>query len=90
LIVLDEPTVALSLKEVRKVLDFVHKIKEGGKACIYISHTITDVYEIADRFIVLDRGEVVASINKGDTTLQDLDAFLLDFAHGRRDKKEES
>src|SRR5690606_38863766 len=37
LIVLDEPTVALSLKEVQKVINFVHKIKEGGKACIYIS-----------------------------------------------------
>lgn len=86
LIVLDEPTVALSLKEVRKVLDFVHKIKEGGKACIYISHTLADVYEIADRFIVLDRGEVVASIDKGDTTLKELDAFLLDFAHGLKDK----
>jgi simple sugar transport system ATP-binding protein len=86
LIVLDEPTVALSLKEVRKVLDFVHKIKDGGKACIYISHTIADVYEIADRFIVLDRGQVVASIDKGDTSLKELDAFLLDFAHGLRDK----
>lgn len=84
LIVLDEPTVALSLKEVRKVLDFVHRIKEAGKACIYISHTIPDVYEVADRFIVMDRGEIVASINKEDTTLEKLDAFLLDFAHGLR------
>jgi simple sugar transport system ATP-binding protein len=86
LIVLDEPTVALSLKEVRKVLDFVHQIKRAGKACIYISHTIADVYEVADRFIVVDRGEIVASINKEDTTLEKLDAFLLDFAHGLRDK----
>jgi simple sugar transport system ATP-binding protein len=86
LIVLDEPTVALSLKEVRKVLDFVHRIKEGGKACIYISHTIADVYEIADRFIVLDRGEVVGSIEKATTSRQDLDEFLLDYSHGRKDK----
>ena len=64
LIILDEPTVALSLKEVRKVLNFVHKIKEAGKASIYISHNITDVYEISDRFIVIDRGEIVASIAK--------------------------
>ncbi len=84
LIVLDEPTVALSLKEVRKVLDFVHQIKRGGKACVYISHTIADVYEIADRFIVLDRGEVVGSIEKAHTTRQELDEFLLDFSHGRR------
>jgi simple sugar transport system ATP-binding protein len=84
LIVLDEPTVALSLKEVRKVLDFVHQIKTAGKACIYISHSIADVYEIADRFIVLDRGEVVGSIDKSTVTRDELDEFLLDFSLGRR------
>ncbi len=86
LIVLDEPTVALSLKEVHKVLNFVNKIKEGGKACIYISHNIQDVYEIADRFVVLDRGEVVASIDKDKTSLKALDEFLLEYAHGLKDK----
>lgn len=85
-IVLDEPTVALSLKEVQKVLNFVHKIKEGGKACIYISHSIADVYEIADRFAVLDRGEVVANIAKKDISLKALDEFLLEYAHGMKDK----
>ncbi len=88
LIVLDEPTVALSLKEVRKVLNFVHKIKEGGKACIYITHAIQDVYEVADRFIVLDRSEVVASIPKANMSLKELDEFLLEYAHGLKDKRE--
>jgi simple sugar transport system ATP-binding protein len=78
--------VALSLKEVRKVLNFVHKIKEGGKACIYISHSIQDVYEIADRFVVLDRGEIVASITKSDISLKELDEFLLEYAHGLKDR----
>jgi simple sugar transport system ATP-binding protein len=88
LIILDEPTTALSLKEVRKVLNFVHKIKEGGKACIYISHDIQDVYEISDRFVVIDRGEIVASIMKRDITLKALDDFLLEYAHGLKDKEE--
>jgi simple sugar transport system ATP-binding protein len=86
LIVLDEPTVALSLKEVHKVLNFVHKIKEGGKACIYISHSIADVYEISDRFVVMDRGEIVANIAKKDITLKALDEFLLEYAHGLKDE----
>jgi simple sugar transport system ATP-binding protein len=86
LIILDEPTVALSLKEVQKVLNFVHKIKETGKACIYISHSIADVYEISDRFTVMDRGEVVANIAKKDITLKALDEFLLEYAHGMKDK----
>jgi len=86
LIILDEPTVALSLKEVRKVLNFVHKIKEGGKASIYISHNLTDVYEISDRFIVIDRGEIVASISKAKISLKELDEFLLEYSHGLKDK----
>jgi simple sugar transport system ATP-binding protein len=88
LIILDEPTVALSLKEVRKVLNFVHKIKDSGKACIYISHDIQDVYEISDRFIVMDRGEIVADIVKKDISLKALDEFLLEYAHGLKDKEE--
>jgi simple sugar transport system ATP-binding protein len=88
LIILDEPTVALSLKEVRKVLNFVHKIKEGGKAGIYISHDLQDVYEISDRFVIMDRGEVVANIPKKDISLKALDEFLLEYAHGLKDKDE--
>ncbi|MFC1974946.1 ATP-binding cassette domain-containing protein [Chloroflexota bacterium] len=87
LIVLDEPTVALSLKEVQKVLDFVHKIKDAGKACVYISHDIQDVYEISDRFVIMDRGEIVASIVKKDISLTALNEFLLEYAHGLKDKE---
>jgi simple sugar transport system ATP-binding protein len=86
LIILDEPTVALSLKEVAKVLNFVHKIKEAGKACIYISHAMADVYEISDRFIILDRGEIVSDVAKKDISLKALDEFLLEYSHGMKDK----
>jgi simple sugar transport system ATP-binding protein len=88
LIILDEPTVALSLKEVAKVLNFVHKIKQGGKACIYISHAMADVYEISDRFVIMDRGEIVADIAKKDISLKALDEFLLEYSHGMKDKVE--
>jgi len=89
LIVLDEPTVALSLKEVRKVLDFVHRIKEAGKACIYITHTIPDVYEVSDRFVVLDRGEIVGDIEKASlSSVKELDEYLLEYSHGHRDQKD--
>ncbi len=87
LIILDEPTVALSLKEVSKVLNFVHKIKEAGKASVYISHDIQDVYEISDRFVIMDRGEIVASIAKADISLRALSDFLLEYAHGLKDRE---
>jgi simple sugar transport system ATP-binding protein len=86
LIILDEPTVALSLKEVRKVLNFVHKIKSAGKACIYISHSLADVYEISDRFVILDRGRIVAEKAKREISLKALDDFLLEYAHGLKDE----
>jgi ABC-type Na+ transport system ATPase subunit NatA len=44
------------------------------------------VYEISDRFVILDRGEVVASIEKKEISLKALDEFLLEYAHGLKDK----
>ncbi len=81
LIILDEPTVALSLKEVQKVIDFVNKIKQSGRACIYISHMLSHVYMIADRFYVLDRGKIITSIKKNQISLTKLNDFLLKYAN---------
>lgn len=81
LIVLDEPTVALAISEVRKVLDFVRSIKESGRACIYIEHNLAHVHELADRLVVLDRGRVVADIKPSEISLNDLTKFLIDLQH---------
>jgi simple sugar transport system ATP-binding protein len=72
LIILDEPTLALSILEVKKVLNFIRKIKEVGKACIYITHNIPDVYEVSDRFVLIDRGEIISEYKKEDFSLTDL------------------
>jgi len=83
LIILDEPTVALSLKEVQKVLNFTRKIKESGRACVYISHTISHVYQVADRFVIIDRGTIVADFLKSEISLEQLDAFMLKYSTGK-------
>ena len=83
LIILDEPTVALAVAEVRKVLDFVRRIKESGRACIYIEHNLAHVHEVADRLIVLDRGKVVAEILPKDMTVFELTEFLIELQHGQ-------
>jgi len=72
LIILDEPTMGLSLSEVRKVLNFVKGIKEQGKSGIFITHNIYHVYPVADRFVILDRGRVVGGFNKDDISLEEL------------------
>ncbi len=66
LVILDEPTTALSVTETDKVLAFVSKIKERGGSCIVIMHNIYHAYRIAERFAIMDRGSIVEQIRKAD------------------------
>jgi simple sugar transport system ATP-binding protein len=72
LIILDEPTMGLSLSETRKCLDFVAGIRSAGKSAIFIDHNIFHVYPVADRIVVLDRGAVAGQFLKDELTLQEL------------------
>jgi simple sugar transport system ATP-binding protein len=72
LIILDEPTMGLSLAETRKVLDFVKGIRERGKSAIFISHNIYYVYPVADRFVILDRGSIAGEFLKMEISQDDL------------------
>lgn len=76
MVILDEPTRALSVKEIGKVLDFIRELKERGKACVYISHTISHVYDVSDKFVVLDRGRVAAECRKVDVSEDELNEVL--------------
>ena len=64
LIILDEPTNALSLNETQKVFEFVNNVKKSNRSVLFIGHNIYHVYDISDRFVILDRGEVVHQLNK--------------------------
>jgi len=81
LIILDEPTVALSLSETSKVQEFVRIIKQRGKSAIYISHNIYHVYDVCDRFIILDRGLIAGSFLKADISQDDLISNMEHLAH---------
>lgn len=72
LIILDEPTMGLSLSETRKLLDFIGGIKAAGKSCIFIDHNIFHVYSVADRVVVLDRGMVAGEFLTKDIALDQL------------------
>jgi simple sugar transport system ATP-binding protein len=72
LIVLDEPTMGLSLGETRKLLEFVKDIKRAGKSVIFIDHNVFHVYSVADRVVVLDRGIVAGEFLTKDIGLNDL------------------
>ena len=72
IIILDEPTMGLSLKETRRLLDFVRDIKSAGKSAVFIDHNVFHVYAVADRVVVLDRGTVAGEFETADITLDDL------------------
>ena len=72
LILLDEPTVALSLSETQKVLDFVLDIKKRGKSAIFISHSIYHLYPVVDRFVIMDRGRIAGEFKKESITQEAL------------------
>ena len=84
LIILDEPTMGLSLSETRKVLDFVRNIKAQGKAAIFISHNIYYVYPVADRFVILDRGNIAGEFLKKDISQDDLVEKMVQLARTGR------
>ncbi len=72
LIILDEPTMGLSLAETKKALDFIRNVKDIGKSAIFISHNIYYVYPVADRFVILDRGNVAGRFLKSKITQDEL------------------
>lgn len=80
LVVLDEPTMGLSLAETRKALDFVRNIKEQGKSAIFISHNIYYVYPVADRFVILDRGSIAGEFLKAEITQDELVEKMVELA----------
>ena len=80
LIILDEPTMGLSLSETKKVLDFVLNIKKNGKSAIFISHNIYYVYPVADRFVILDRGHVAGEFLKSEISQEELVNKMVELA----------
>jgi simple sugar transport system ATP-binding protein len=82
LIILDEPTTALSLTETEKVFRFVRTVRESGRSILFIGHNIHHVFGIAERFVVLDRGRVALEATKEQVgTAERLIAFMEHIAH---------
>jgi simple sugar transport system ATP-binding protein len=72
LVILDEPTTALAVSGVQRVLHFIERLKEQNISCIFVTHNLHDVYSVADRFVVMLRGAVAANLRKQEVTVDDL------------------
>ena len=67
-VILDEPTTALAVREVGKVLGFVKTLKKRGRSGIFISHNLHHVYEVADRFLFIQHGRVAAELHREEAS----------------------
>ncbi len=72
LLILDEPTAALAVKEVEKVLALVQRLKAQGVAIVFISHRLQDIFRVCDRVMVMFEGEQVAERPIAETTLEEV------------------
>ena len=68
LLVLDEPTAALSHQEVVRLFEWVRRLRDNGVCIIYITHRLDEVYELADRVVVLRNGDVVLEQRTSDVS----------------------
>ncbi|OUX46985.1 MAG: ABC transporter ATP-binding protein [Candidatus Pelagibacter sp. TMED275] len=76
-LIMDEPTNHLSVKETEKVLRWIEKLKAEGTTCIFITHNLHHVYPVSDRLVVFARGEKIADVQKKDTSIEDLTKMIV-------------
>ena len=76
MVIMDEPTAALGVKESRKVLELILDVKARGLPIVLISHNMPHVFEVADRIHIHRLGKRLAVINPKDYTMSDAVAFM--------------
>ena len=83
-IVMDEPTAALAVAEVRKVLEFIKTLRRQGKSVILISHNVQDVFEVSDRITVLRRGRRIGLLETAKSTPEEVVGYITGAAETKR------
>lgn len=76
LVLMDEPTAAISVRQVAEVLGLIHRLKAQGVSIMLISHRMPDVFAVADRIIVMRRGGKVADKRTADTSPEEITGLI--------------
>lgn len=90
LVIMDEPTAALAVAETQKVLRLIEQLKAQGKAVLLISHNMIDVFEVADRMVVLRRGRKVGERMKVETDMNEIVALITGVTEAVRQESDQS
>ena len=75
-VLLDEPTAAISVRQVAEVLDLIKRLKDEGIAVVIISHRMPDVFAVSDQIAVLRRGNLVANKKANDSSPEEVTALI--------------
>jgi simple sugar transport system ATP-binding protein len=75
-LILDEPTAALGVREAGLVLRLVRETRERGLAVLFITHNVAHAEAIGDRFVVLNRGRELARFDGGDASREELQDLM--------------
>ena len=75
-VLLDEPTAAISVRQVAEVLELIKQLKKQGVAVVIISHRMPDVFAVSDRIAVLRRGQLVANKKASDSSPEEVTALI--------------
>ena len=81
LVIMDEPTAALAVREVESVLNLIQQMQKENIATILISHRLNDVFEACKRIVVLRRGNVIADLQRKNTDMAEVVSYIVG-AHG--------
>jgi simple sugar transport system ATP-binding protein len=76
LLLLDEPTAALSVRETRNVLHSIGRARAHGLGVLYIDHNMSHVLPVADRIVLLELGHVVRVIDRGQVSVEELEDLI--------------
>jgi simple sugar transport system ATP-binding protein len=77
LLILDEPTSALSLKQSQRVLQSIESARQRGLSIVFISHNVHHVFSVADQFVVLSHGKTIADIARGECSITELSDLII-------------
>jgi D-xylose transport system ATP-binding protein len=82
-VLLDEPTAALGIRQTAQVLALVKRLRDEGHAVLVISHNLADVFEVANRIFVLRLGRKAADLNVGEASQEEVVAAITgaEFGH---------
>jgi simple sugar transport system ATP-binding protein len=76
LLLLDEPTAALSVRETRNVLASIEQARDHGLGVLYIDHNMSHVLPVADRIVLLEHGRIVRTIDRGEIGVEELQELI--------------